>query len=408
MPRSLKDELSHRIQERGQIPFVEFMGLSLYWPRGGYYRGPSPTGAGGDYYTAPAVHPAFGALLCLQLFQMWRLLQEPNPFQVVEVGAGSGILSRDILAFAPTLPANFHRALRYLCLDFAPPNADDDSNTAPSIDTPGVGAIPNTIPLITDLLPLSDVVGCIISNELIDALPVHLVELRNGRLREIYVTIEAGKIVEVTDEPSTPALQQRLDDLGVKLAEGQRAEINLAMAPWLKDAAQTLQKGYLLTIDYGREANELYSPKRFRGTLTTFHRHTQTDNPYVRVGRQDMTSQVDFTTFKRIGEGLGLANQLYLPQGQFLANLGLRRWVAALPAMGLPQPRRDANRMGMLQLARPEGMGGFRALIQGKHTPDTPLWGSQPSRELAEILERLTPPMLTDRHMPLLRGHYPF
>ena len=168
------------------------------------------------------------------------------------------------------------------------------------------------------------------------------------------------------DEPSTPALRRRLDSLGIELAEGQRAEVNLAMDSWLREASQALKKGYVVTIDYGREAAELYSHERFRGTLTTFYRHTQTDNPYVRIGRQDMTSQVDFTTLKRLGEGYGLTNLGYLTQGRFLSNLGLRRWIARLPALGLTQPQRDANRMGMLQLIRPGGMGDFKVLVQAR------------------------------------------
>ena len=180
------------------------------------------------------------------------------------------------------------------------------------------------------------------------------------------------------------------------------------MTSWLGEAAQALKKGYVVTIDYGREAAELYSHERFRGTLTTFYRHTQTDNPYVRIGRQDMTSQVDFTTLKRLGEGYGLTNLGYLTQGRFLSNLGLRRWIARLPALGLTQPQRDANRMGMLQLIRPGGMGDFKVLVQARDVPDARLWGLQPSRELEELAQRLDPPLLTDRHVPLLQGRYPF
>ena len=225
---------------------------------------------------------------------------------------------------------------------------------------------------------------------------------------EVYVTLRDGCFVEEMDEPSTPALRRRLDSLGIELAEGQRAEVNLAMDSWLREAAQALKKGFVVTIDYGREAAELYSHERFRGTLTTFYRHTQTDNPYVRIGRQDMTSQVDFTTLKRLGEGYGLTNLGYLTQGRFLSNLGLRRWIARLPALGLTQPQRDANRMGMLQLIRPGGMGDFKVLVQARDVPDAPMWGLELSQELEVLAQRLDPPLLTDRHVPLLQGRYPF
>ena len=392
MDRTLEEELAHRIQTKGKITFAEFMDLALYWPNGGYYRGPSPTGASGDFYTAPGAHPAFGALLCLQLYQMWRLLECPHPLWIVEAGAGSGLLSRDVTGFATSLPDDFHRSLRFISLD-------------PSPNLYAGGA--NVQPLVTDGLPLTNLVGCILSNELLDAFPVHVVEKRDVQFLEVYVTLKDGKFVEELDEPSTPALSQRLESLDIDLAEGQRAEINLAMYLWLSEAAQALKQGYLLTIDYGREAAELYSQKRFRGTLTTFYRHTQTDNPYLRLGQQDMTAQVDFTTLMALGEKLGLTNAGYLTQAQFFSNLGLRRWIARLPTLGLAQQQRDSNRMGMLQLIRPNGMGDFKVLVQAKNVGDTPLWGLQPSTELQDLAQQLAPPLLTDRHVPLLQGQYP-
>ncbi len=392
MARPLKEELGHRLRAKGKITFAEFMDLALYWPNGGYYRGTSPIGEGGDFYTAPGAHPSFAALLCLQLHQMWKLLDCPHPFWVVEAGSGSGLLSRDVTSFAPFLPHEFHRSLRYLCLD-------------PSLSLTDAGG--DVQPLATDRLPLSGVVGCILSNELLDAFPVHVVEKRDGRLLEVYITLRDGSLVEELDEPSTQELRQRLDCLGVELAEGQRAEISLAMTSWLEDAAQALKQGYLLTIDYGREAAELYSRQRFRGTLTTFYRHTQTDNPYVRVGQQDITAQVDFTALMSHGTKLGLANLAYLTQAQFLSNLGLRHWISKLPALGLAQQQRDSNRMGMLQLIRPRGMGDFKVLIQGKNVPEARLWGLQTSPELADLVHRLDPPILTAQHVPLLQGRYP-
>ena len=339
----------------------------------------------------------------------WKI---PNPFWVVEAGAGSGLLCRDVVRFAHSLPNDFHRSIQYLCLDPSlvtglkeSGNGGGDPNP---LTCPTGGDGTRIQPLATNGLPLAGVVGCIVSNELLDAFPVHLVEMRDGRILEVYVTLRDGVVVEEMDEPSTPALRRRLDSLGIELAEGQRAEINLAMASWLSEAAQALKKGFVVTIDYGREAAELYSHERFRGTLTTFYRHMQTDNPYVRVGRQDMTSQVDFTTLKRLGEGYGLTNLGYLTQGRFLSNLGLRRWIARLPALGLTQPQRDANRMGMLQLIRPGGMGDFKVLVQGKDAPDAQLWGLEPSIELEKLSKCLNPPLLTDRHMPLLQGRYPF
>ena len=400
MALPLRDELHRRIGDEGRITFFQFMDLALYWPNGGYYRGSIPTGASGDFYTAPGAHPSFGGLICLQLYQMWTLLGRPKPFWVVEPGAGNGLLCHDIMSYARFMPSDFHCCLRYLCVDLR--------------DGPGVEAflpredIANVHRISAHELSLADVVGCVVSNELLDAFPVHLVEKGGGKLLEVYVTLKDGEVVEELGEPSTVALLQRLDYVGVSLPEGQRAEVNLALSPWLRQTAKCLERGYILTIDYGREAAELYSPARPRGTLTTFYRHTQTDNPYSRLGEQDITAQVDFSALMLLGEELGLTTQGYVTQGQFLSNLGVRRWMASLPSLGLDQQKRDANRMGMLDLVRPGGMGDFNVLVQGRSVPELPLWGIQAAAELEELLQGLPVPLLTPMHMPLLQGRYPY
>ena len=399
MALPLRDELHRRIEDQGRITFSQFMDLVLYWPNGGYYRGSTPTGAGGDFYTAPGAHPSFGGLICLQLYQMWNLLDQPNPFQVVEAGAGNGLLCHDVVSFARFMPSDFHRCLRYLCVDMR--DAPGVEASLPLRDGSGVQR------MAAHDLPLAGVVGCVVSNELLDSFPVHLVEERAGKLLEVYVTLKDGEIVEELAEPSTVALQQRLDCVRVSLPEGQRAEVNLALSPWLRQTARSLGRGYVLTIDYGRTAAELYSAARPRGTLTTFYRHTQTDNPYIRLGEQDITAQVDFSALTRLGEELGLKTLGYVTQGQFLSSLGVRRWVASLPSLGLDQQKRDANRMGMLDLLRPGGMGDFKVLVQGKNVPGTSLWGVHADAELEELLQGLPVPLLTPMHVPLLQGRYP-
>ena len=212
LTRSLEEELAHRLQAEGRITFAQFMELALYWPRGGYYRGPSPTGAEGDFYTAPGAHPAFGSLLCLQLYQMWRLLESPNPFWVVEAGAGSGLLCRDVVRFAHSLPNDFHRSLQYLCLDpsLVPGLKEgNDGGADPNPLTCPTGGDETRIqPLVTNGLPLAGVVGCIVSNELLDAFPVHVVENRGGRLLEVYVTLRDGVVSlrKWTNPPRRPCV----------------------------------------------------------------------------------------------------------------------------------------------------------------------------------------------------------
>ncbi|MCI0794072.1 MAG: SAM-dependent methyltransferase, partial [Chloroflexi bacterium] len=307
-------EIRRRIGEQGRITFSEFMELALFWPQGGYYLRPGTLEASGDYYTSPQAHPAFAALLAVQLLQMWSLLDEPDPFTVVEIGAGNGLLCRDLVAYSCHLPQAFRRALRYLCLD---------RNLASGLEQEvftgngaAVGRVAASIiasgPASTGQpeaagLPLRGIRGCFLSNELLDAFPVHQVTKVDGRLLEVYVTLRDGELATVTAAPSTPMLVARLESLRVELIEGQTAEINLGIDSWARQVAGALEAGFVLTIDYGHQAEELYSAeRRLRGTLTTYFRHTQTDSPLRRIGRQDITAQVDFTSAQELGEQAGL------------------------------------------------------------------------------------------------------
>lgn len=395
---SPETEIRRRLRESGRIPFAEFMELALYWPAGGYYAGrpaaAAPLDPAGDYYTSPLAHPVFGALLAVQLYQCWRLLHCPHPFIAAELGAGKGLLGRDVTAAAAHLPNGFGDSLRYLCLDrgYAPGAAYETAAGLGRITAAGV--------------PLRGMRGVLLSNELLDAFPVHQVKMEGGQLREVYIAIDdRGDLTETRAEPSTPALAARLAELDISLAEGQIAEINLQLEDWVRDAAAALAAGFVLTFDYGRTAAELYDNRlRPRGTLTAYYRHTQTDAPLRNIGRQDLTAQVDFTAVAQAGRRAGLTPLNFAPQGQFLRNLGLagfRRRLAALPLS-----RRDlaANRAGLAALDNPGGMGAFKVLAQGKGVGAPDLWGFAPAAAAAELAASLPVPLLTDRHLSLPSG----
>ena len=406
-------EIRRRIAQAGPITFAEFMDVALYWPDGGYYSpapasspaggAPTPFGARGDYYTAPQAHPAFGALLAVQLYQFWLLLHRPHPFHVVEPGSGNGQLSRDILAAAQGLPEDFSRAISYLCLD---------RNPLP----PTPGQPTTTTPIATDGLPLRGLRGCILSNELLDSFPVHQVRLVDGRLREVFVTLGPARapgeppLAETLDDPSTPALAARLEELEITLAEGQTAELCLHLDSWSTAAASALDQGFVLTIDYGRTADELYSPQlRPRGSLVTYYRHTQTDAPLRRIGQQDITAQVDFTALVNAGRRAGLDPLGYTTQARFLRNLDLDRLRRRVTSSPLPVAEGVANRAGLLALARPDGLGDFKVLVQGRNLPvdsDAPpqLWGLSPSPEVSPLVAALPLPLLSPDHISLPAG----
>ena len=407
-----ESEIRRRIAGKGRVSFAEFMEVALYWPNGGYYsRTSAAVGPQGDYYTSPMVHPAFGALVSLQLFDMWRSLGSPGRFTVAEVGAGNGMLCRDIAAFSSHLPEGFPEALRYICLDVGSTagfEMESPADDAPARVSRLRAAVPgeSSKPAPTGL-PLRSLTGCVLTNELLDAFPVHQMVRQGGQLLENYVTVADGKLVTVPGELSTPALSERLDNLGVTLVDGQTAEINLGLAAWSRSLTETLESGFVLTVDYGREAMDLYSPiERMRGTLTTFYRHTQTDTPLQRVGAQDITAQVDFTSLVEEGRRAGLVPLGLTTQERFLRSLGLDRWQRQLAALGLPQHQADANRAGMVDLVRAGGLGDFKVLVQSKNVEAAGLWGLEPSDQALELADCLPVPLLAAQHLNLLSGRY--
>jgi SAM-dependent MidA family methyltransferase len=374
------------------------METALYWPHGGYYTSGNPTGARGDFYTSPGAHPAFGALLAMQAYQMWVLMGRPGGFHVLEQGAGDGLLCHDFMAYTAHLPHGFLESLQYLCID---------RRSQPGAEAALHHELTGRVQRIAaSELPVRDVEGIVLSNELLDAMPVHRVTVSGGRLYEVYVTLRGGEPAEVLDSPSTTEMEARLERLGVKLTEGQTVEINLCLDKWLANVTSALKRGYVITIDYGYRAKELYSLERKRGTFTTFYKHAQIDNPYIHIGQQDMTSHVDFTSLVEMGREVGLMPVALLSQGRFLTNLGLRRMIAKLPSMGLGQGARDANRMGMLEMARADGLGDFKVLVQCKDAPKGPLWGVDAGDEPLSLVESAPAPLRTAHHVPLMEGRW--
>ena len=390
MPENpLESLIIEEARRKGPITFARFMELALYHPTLGYYpTGPDPIGADGDFYTSPGAHPAFGALLAIQLADMWDKLGNPFPFHAIELGAGSGILATDILEFAPHISPAFSEALQYVTIDRRP-----------------VHTVPNAHHVSSDVLPLRNITGCILSNEYFDALPVHRVTMQNGRLLEVYVGLEDDTLVEVIDEPSTPLLQQRLTDLNVTFAEGQKAEINLALDTIARSLSDSLRSGYILTIDYGHPARDLYSPSRLSGTLACHYQHTLNTQPLRRIGHQDITAHVDFTTLAKTGGCYGLESGELVTQRDFLGNLGIVTLKDRLRDQGLTTTQYNANLMALGNLIDPDALGGFKVLVQSKGVGLENLSGL--GGQGRTFTSDLPVPLPTRRHLNLLRGKYP-
>ena len=295
-----------------------FMDLALYDPEYGYYaRAAQRSGRAGDFFTSVDVGPLFGELLEVQLAEM----ATSAPFDLVEAGAGNGRLSADILRAAKRRDPAFYDAVRLHLVEASPEARRAQSATLGDV----ADRLTSSGPTLPDSFE-----GVLIANELLDAMPVHQVVMRDNGLREIFVTVtDDCRLTTVEGEPSTPALAEYLARLGVVLEPGWRVEINLSAVDWVRDAARRLRRGFIILIDYGHEARELYSASHSAGTLTTFAQHrsggpeTSAGAPVwlQQPGEQDLTAHVDFTSVRAAAEAEGLTTIGFLDQTYFLLGL---------------------------------------------------------------------------------------
>ena len=382
MTTDAEPDIRARIAERGRVTFAEFMEAALYYPRGGYYMGAGPDA---DYYTSPAAHPAFGALVAVQLSRMWEALGRPGCFTAVEMGAGGGLLARDVVSYVQRALTPFAGALHYVTVDRARPSQ-------------AVDAVRH---VVASGMPVADVVGCVLSNELLDAFPVHRFEIRGGRVLEVYVVVRGGRFAEELDEPSKPELAAYVERLGVELPEGFRGELNTGIAPWMADVAEALERGFVLTIDYGYVRGEV-DPAGSGDTVQGYYRHTGGASLYDRVGEQDLTAHVDFTHVVEEGRRAGLRALSLRSQARFLKEMGSSGWLDRMRREPMPESRRMANLMAMRELVKPDGLGGFKVLVQAKGDVST-----ERLEETGPASEKLPLPLLTAEHARLLEGRYP-
>jgi SAM-dependent MidA family methyltransferase len=346
---TLRELIADRIRTSGPISFAEYMDISLYHPELGYYaRAARKTGRAGDFFTSVDVGPLFGELLAKQFAEMFRVLWPDPVFDLVEAGAGSGRLARDILDAAQTHDPAFYSAIRLSLVERS------SAARAAQIDTLGPHA-----PLLVHsaaTLP-ADIVGVIYANELLDALPTHAVVMTDRGLREVFIDMSEGNFVERYEEPSTPRIAEYLARAGAEMRVGWRAEVNLSAEEWTKTAAGSLRRGFLVVIDYGHDERELYNTSHSAGTLTSYKQHSQLADFLQEPGETDITAHVDLTAVTRAAEHAGLDVLARLDQTYFLLGLG----ITDLEALSLQQ------RLAMKTLLLPGGLGStHKVLIFGK------------------------------------------
>jgi SAM-dependent MidA family methyltransferase len=357
--------------DRPGIPFAEFMEQALYHPEWGYYVTRALTiGSGGDFYTAPHLSAEFGACMARQLVNCWENLGKPDRFDVVEMGAGQGIWAADILRTIAQISPDCDKCVTYTIVE---KSASLQRVQQQQLE---FGIKSGKVQWRSwDQIPSQSLQGCLISNELVDAFPVHRVTVKDGKLQEIYVTWNGDRFESVTGPLSTPRLADYFDPLGIDLcalpnAEGYETEVNLNAIDWLTTVNDRLSQGYVITIDYGYPATRYYSYVRREGTLVGYFQHHPSDTPYDQVGFQDLTAHVDFTTLENHGKTVGLEPCGLTQQAMFLMCLGLGETIAALSQTETQTVQEINDRLrqreALHRLINPTGLGNFLVLIQSK------------------------------------------
>jgi len=355
----VRDEIS---RAGGWISFARYMQLALYEPGLGYYSaGAHKLGAAGDFVTAPEVAPVFSRCLAAQCEEVLRTLGGGD---VLELGAGSGVMAAELLgelARRDCLPG------RYRILDVSADLRERQRATL-------AAAVPQLLDRVEwlDRLP-EDFAGIVVANEVLDAMPVERFVVRGGAVNALGVTSQLGRL-EWSEARATAALADAVRaverDTGVAWPDGYTSEINLGLADWLAALAASVRRGVLLFVDYGLPRREFYAAERSDGTLLCHFRHRFHDDPFTRIGLQDITAWVDFTAVAEAGQAAGLEVAGYTTQAHFLIGCGLGEFVADVSGLDVVS-RVNLSRQAMV-LTLPGEMGErFKAiaLVKGYDSP---------------------------------------
>ena len=322
------------------MTFARFMELCLYDPEAGYYRrGSKVFGPRGDFYTSSYTHPLFARILGDALAGYLSCLGADGPLDLIELGAGEGILGKGVLDRLEDRHPGIFARVRYRGVEY------------------GDSGLPERIR------------GAVFSNELFDALPVHRVRVSESELKEIFVRL-GEPIAEVEGELSDPRIPEYMRLGFPRWREGYVYEANLRMVEVLEDLDRRIQRGFVLTLDYGFETSEYEAMDRRDGTLLCYHRHRVHSDPYVNLGRQDLTSHVNFRVFRKTAARLGWTNRPLTSQRRFLMRWGLEARLLEEERRGLLRAERVQDRLGLKTLLAPGGISDtLKVQVQAVRLP---------------------------------------
>ncbi len=359
MASPLAPWIAARITAEGPVTFAQFMAWALYHPDHGYYAsGRVRVGHDlGDFTTAPHLTKMFARCLARLVRKADAALGEPDPFVLAEGGPGEGRLACDLLDYLRDTAPAVYRRLRYAPEEVSPAlRARQTAMWEPHKDR------------LFPWPPPAPVVGLYFSNELLDAFPVHRVLRTGGQLWEVHVDWDGDRFHEILLPPSSSALAAHLEMEGIDVGERCEVEVNLGVQRWLEKVTAALGRGYVVTIDYGNEARDLYGPHHPKGTSLAYRGHRTSNDLLADPGEQDLTSHVDFTALQHMGERYGLSAAPLQPLRSFLLNHGILQDLESLEDGTRSQIEAFEARHAVAPLLLPGStMGdGFQVLVQAQ------------------------------------------
>lgn len=352
----IRNKVIDRIKESGPMSYAAFMHACLYEFGTSYYKKKDPVGFQADYYTSPYLHPVFGSLIALKLFSMWQAMGQPGVFEVVELGAGNGKLSIDVLDYSRLINEKFYDAIRYVCVEVRSTDIKLFKSHKHKVRFMDMQQLLNT-----------RIRGCILSNEFFDALPVHRVHKDKGLLLEEMVGLHNDVLVNVHNNLIDIEVLRFIKAWEIEIPEGYSVEINILSESYIRDISNVLDEGFVLTIDYGDLSEGLYSMShRKHGTIRSFKNNVQISNVLNEPGNQDITSHVNFTILIGKGNQLGLKLVDFTSQSTFMKNTGLDWMISRLDVASIDRATYVLNKRRISNLIDENGLGGFKVLIQAK------------------------------------------
>jgi len=370
---ALEEKIIKSIQEQknNRITFYDFMKTTLYEPNLGYYtKDRTKIGKAADFYTSSSVGPVFGKTIANTFVELLSYISDHH-YTILEIGGGDGRFARDVLNGIKEKNKSFYEKTTYFMIETSPFHQKiQEEQVKDHFDHM------KWVDCLEDIPQPFE--GVIFSNELVDAFPVHMVQMKNGELQEVFVTWdeEQQKFIEILDHVTDLSIDQYFKKQNIELKEEQIAEVNIDAIEWLQSISRFLHKGYLITIDYGYPAEELYASHRQNGSLMCYHKHLANDNPYQNIGDQDITTHVNFSALMDKGEELKLETILFTVQSEFLLNSGILHFLQEVRPMemldkDLFQDEALKINRAIRQLITPGEMGEtFKVLIQKKNVPN--------------------------------------